>query len=72
MNKRKNKINNKKKEECQIVIFYFAQCIRRLRYYSDVMQIKDKIKARLEVYKKVVNGQEDLWGEYCRLREEVK
>ena len=35
-------------------------------------QIKDKINARLEVYKKVVNGQEDLWGEYCRLRKEVK
>ena len=25
-----------------------------------------------QVYKKVVNGQEDLWGEYCRLRKEVK
>ena len=35
-------------------------------------QIKDKINARLEVYKKVVNGQEDLWGEYCRLWKEVK
>ena len=35
-------------------------------------QIKDKINARWEVYKKVVNGREDLWGEYCRLRKEVK
>ena len=25
-----------------------------------------------EVYKKVVNGPEDLWGEYCRLRKDVK
>ena len=25
-----------------------------------------------EVYKKVVNGREDLWDEYCRLRKEVK
>ena len=24
------------------------------------------------VYKKVVNGREDLWDEYCRLRKEVK
>ena len=36
------------------------------------VQIKDKINARKEVYKKVVNGREDLWGEYCRLRKEVK
>ena len=35
-------------------------------------QIKDKINARRQVYKKVVNGREDLWGEYCRLRKEVK
>ena len=27
---------------------------------------------RSTVYKKVVNGREDLWGEYCRLRKEVK
>ena len=24
------------------------------------------------MYKKVVNGREDLWDEYCRLRKEVK
>ena len=24
------------------------------------------------MYRKVVNGQEDLWDEYCRLRNEVK
>ena len=26
----------------------------------------------MEVYRKVVNGREDLWDEYCRLRKEVK
>ena len=30
------------------------------------------IIARRQVYKKVVNGRKDLWGEYCRLRKEVK
>ena len=24
-------------EECQIAIFYFAWCVRKLRYYSDVI-----------------------------------
>ena len=32
---------------------------------------RSKIKLT-QVYKKVVNGQEDLWGEYCRLRKDVK
>ena len=27
----------KKEEECQIVIFYFARCIRKLRYYGDII-----------------------------------
>ena len=27
---------------------------------------------RRELYKKVINGREDLWDEYCRLRKEVK
>ena len=27
--------------------------------------------SRQQVYK-VVNGREDLWGEYCRLRKEIK
>ena len=33
---------------------------------------KDRINARREVYRKVVNGREDLWDEYCRLRKEVQ
>ena len=33
---------------------------------------KIKINARRQVYKKVVNGREDLWGEYCRSRKEIK
>ena len=45
-------------------------CGRAARWWDE--QIKDKINARWQVYKKVINGQEDLWGEYCRLRKEVK
>ena len=45
-------------------------CGRAARWWDE--QIKDKINVRQKVYKKVVNGQEDLWGEYCRLRKEVK
>ena len=45
-------------------------CGRAARWWDE--QIKDKINARRQVYKKVVNGREDLWGEYCRLRKEVK
>ena len=45
-------------------------CGRAARWWD--VQIKDKINASQEVYKKVVNGQEDLWGEYYRLRKEVK
>ena len=31
-----------KKEECQIAnFFYFAQCVRKLRYYSDVIHSFD-------------------------------
>ena len=43
---------------------------RAARWWDE--QIKDKINARRQVYKKVVNGREDLWGEYCRLQKEVK
>ena len=45
-------------------------CGRAARWWDE--QIKDKINARRQLYKKVVNGREDLWGEYCRLRKEVK
>ena len=34
--------------------------------------ILHRINARREVYRKIVNGREDLWDEYCRLRKEVK
>ena len=43
---------------------------RLARWWDE--QIKDKINTRRQVYKKVVNGWEDLWCEYCRLRKEVK
>ena len=29
--------NKKKEEEYQIQTFYFAQCVRKLRYYGDVI-----------------------------------
>ena len=45
-------------------------CGRAARWWD--VQIKDKINASREIYKKVVNGREDLWDEYCRLRKEVK
>ena len=45
-------------------------CGRAARWWDE--QIKDKINARRQVYKRVVNGRENLWGEYCRLRKEVK
>ena len=30
-----------KKEECQIAIFYFARCVRKLALYSDVIHLFD-------------------------------
>ena len=45
-------------------------CGRAARWWDE--QIKNKIYARRQVYKKVVNGREDLWGGYCRLQKEVK
>ena len=44
-------------------------CGRAARWCDE--QIKVRINTRWEVYGKVVNGQEDLWDEYCRLRKEV-
>ena len=37
-------------------------CGRATRWWD--VQIKDKINARRQVYKKVVNGLEDLWDDY--------
>ena len=45
-------------------------CGRATRWWDE--PIKDRINARREVYRKVVNGREDLWDKYCRLRKEVK
>ena len=45
-------------------------CGRAARWWDE--QIKDRINARQEMYRKVVNGPEDLWDEYCRLRKEIK
>ena len=44
-------------------------CGRAARWWDE--QIKDKINTRRQVYT-VVNGWEDLWDEYCRLRKETK
>ena len=35
------KKEEEEKEECQITIFYFARCIRKLLYYSDVIHSFD-------------------------------
>ena len=45
-------------------------CGRAARWWDD--EIKAKIEHRREVYKKVVEGQSELWEEYCKLRKEVK
>ena len=45
-------------------------CGRAATWWDE--QIKDIISARWEANRKVVNGQEDLWDENCRLRKEVK
>ena len=45
-------------------------CGRAARWWD--IEIKEKISLRRELYKKVINGWEDLWDEYCRLRKEVK
>ena len=45
-------------------------CGRAARWWDN--EIKETISLRRELYKKVINGREDLWDEYCRLRKEVK
>ena len=45
-------------------------CGRAARWWDNEM--KEKISLRRELYQKVINGPEDLWDEYCRLRKEVK
>ena len=45
-------------------------CGRAVRWWDE--QIKDRINVRREGYKKVLNGWEDLWDEYCRLCKEVR
>ena len=44
-------------------------CGRAVRWWDDV--IKQKIEERREVYRKILNGQGDLWGEYTKLRREI-
>ena len=45
-------------------------CGRAAKWWDS--EIKGKIECRRELHKKMINGQEDLWDEYCRLRKEVK
>ena len=42
-------------------------CGRAARWWDN--EIKEKISLRRELY---INGREDLWDEYCRLRKEGK
>ena len=39
--RRRRRIRRKKEEECQIAIFYFARCVRKLALYSDVIHLFD-------------------------------
>ena len=46
-------------------------CGRAVRWWDD--EIKQKIEQRKEVYKKIVEGQDNLWEVYySKLRREVK
>ena len=45
-------------------------CDRAAKWWDS--EILKKIKCRRELYKKIINGQEDLCDEYCRLHKEVK
>lgn len=45
-------------------------CGKAARWWDD--EIREKIKGRRELHKRMINGQGDLWGEYCKLRKEVK
>ena len=35
-------------------------------------EIKQKIRLRRQVYKEISSGREDKWGEYYKLRSEIK
>ncbi len=35
-------------------------------------EIKEKIRWRRQVYKEISSGREDKWGEYYKLRSEIK
>ena len=45
-------------------------CGRAARWWDS--EVKDKINSRREMYKKVINGNENSWEDYCKLRTEVK
>ena len=45
-------------------------CGRAVRWWDD--EIKQKIEERRELYRKILRGQGDLWGEYTKLHREVK
>ena len=40
-------------------------CGRAVRWWDS-----EKIKCRRELHKRMIHGQGDLWGKYCRLRKE--
>ena len=45
-------------------------CGRAARWWDS--EVKDKINSRWEMYKKVMNGDENSWEDYCKRRTEVK
>ena len=45
-------------------------CGKAARWWDE--EIKDKIRLRRQVYKEIQSGREDKWGQYYKLRSEIK
>ena len=45
-------------------------CGKAARWWDE--EIKEKIRLRRQVYKEISSGREDKWGEYYKLRSEIK
>ena len=45
-------------------------CGKAVRWWD--AEIKEKIRLRRQVYKEISSGREDEWGEYYKLRSEIK
>ena len=47
-----------------------GSCGKAARWWDE--EIKDKIRLRRQVYKEIQSGREDKWGQYYKLRSEIK